>query len=92
MEVGSLVRQELFQNTDGASVFRYGVLYKVPDFEPCSVIVDGVTGQTSPWGWVFWQLNRDGPYAVSSESYCEPVEFSSLELVAAPKTAGGECD
>ena len=77
MQLGSLVKQKLFKDGEGKDVFRYGILYKVPDLHGYSA--DG------GWGWVFWQLNKDGPYAVSSESYCEPIEFSSIELVAEPR-------
>ena len=73
MKIGSLVRQKLFDieiNNDGKELFRYGILYRVP------------TGLG--FGWVFWQLDKDGPYAVSNESYCEAVQFENIELVALP--------
>tara|TARA_B100000131_G_scaffold280259_1_gene285989 strand:- start:3747 stop:3968 length:222 start_codon:yes stop_codon:yes gene_type:complete len=71
MEIGSLVRQKLFDIDVGEQeVFRYGILYR---------ILDGLG-----FGWVFWQLDKDGPYAVSSESYCEAVELEKIELVAKP--------
>jgi len=71
MEIGSLVRQKLFDIDVGEQeVFRYGILYR---------ILDGLG-----FGWVFWQLDKDGPYAVSNESYCEAVELEKIELVASP--------
>ena len=77
MKVGSLVRQRLFNvdlnSCDGGELFRYGVLFKLAD-----------DSLELGFGWVFWQLDKDGPYAVSNESYCEPAFFNNLELVALP--------
>jgi len=76
MEIGSLVKQKLYEHysADGKTktkdTFRYGVLYKIP--------------HDLDFGWVFWQLDRDGPHAVSNESYCEAVPLSAIELVAGP--------
>tara|TARA_R100001082_G_scaffold110266_1_gene89735 strand:+ start:612 stop:854 length:243 start_codon:yes stop_codon:yes gene_type:complete len=77
MKIGSLVRQKIFDiDTRDEPVFRYGILYKVPG--------DGV--MNLGFGWVFWQLDKDGPYAVSNESYCEAVQLKDMELVAHPNT------
>jgi len=74
MRIGSLVKQKVFTDGKGEDVFRYGVLYKQPE-----------ASLNLGWGWVFWQLNKDGPHAVSNESYCEAVQFGEIELVAEPK-------
>jgi len=74
MKIGSLVRQKLFDiDIREKAVFRYGVLYKVPH-----------DALDLGFGWVFWQLDKDGPFAVSNESYCEAVQFKDIELVALP--------
>ena len=73
MKVGSLVRQMVFKDSTHNGVFRYGILYKA-----------GPEGLDLGFGWVFWQLNKDGPYVVANQSYCEAVQFKNIELVAEP--------
>jgi hypothetical protein len=74
LEIGSLVKQKIFDvDLREKAVFRYGILYRMP---PLSLNLG--------FGWVFWQLDKDGLYAVSNESYCEAVQFNKIELVARP--------